>query len=106
LDLAASSTYWPDFLVWVDKSVIAIDTKGDHLLTDATINKLFDIDTLGEPAKIVLRLVSAGESQVTATGQINKLSNAGYTVWSWKNGKLHGQSAENERAALKLALAI
>lgn len=106
LDLAASSTYWPDFLVWVEKRVIAIDTKGDHLLTDATLGKLFDIDTLGEPTKVVLRLVSEGEAQVTPSGQIMKLSNVGYTVWSWKNGKLHGQHATDERGAVRLAVSL
>lgn len=106
LDLASSSTYWPDFLVWIDKRVVAIDTKGDHLLTDATIGKLFDIDTLGEPAKVVLRLVSEGESQVGPNGQINRLSGLGFTVWGWKNGKLHGQYAEDEKAAVKLSLSL
>lgn len=106
LDLASSSTYWPDFLVWVDKTIVAIDTKGDHLLTDATLGKLFEIDTLGEPAKLALRLVSEGEAQVTAAGQITKLSSRGFTVWSWKSGKLHAQHAEDERGTIKLALTI
>lgn len=106
LDLASSATYWPDFLVWVDKRVVAIDTKGRHLLTDATVGKLFDIDTLGEPAKLVLRLISSGESQIAPNGQINHLSSSGFTVWSWRNGKLHGQHAIDERTAAKLAIAI
>ncbi|MHC9420571.1 DEAD/DEAH box helicase [Sphingomonas citri] len=106
LDLASASTYWPDFLVWVEKSVVVIDTKGRHLLTDASIGKLFDIDTLGEPAKVVLRLVSAGESQVSPGGQINNISSTGFTVWSWKSGKLHAAYAEDEKAAVKLAITI
>lgn len=106
LDLSSASTYWPDFLVWVDKVIVAIDTKGGHLLTDATLGKLFEIDTLGEPAKVVLRLVSEGEAQVSAGGQINKLSSNGFTVWSWKAGKLHAQNAEDEKKVVKLALAV
>jgi type III restriction enzyme len=106
LDIASASTYWPDFLVWVDKTVVVIDTKGDHLLTDATLGKLFEIDTLGEAARVVLRLVSEGEAQVSPSGQITKLSGVGFTVWSWKAGKLHAQRAEDERAAVKLALTI
>jgi type III restriction enzyme len=106
LDLSSASTYWPDFLVWVDKVIVAIDTKGGHLLTDATLGKLFEIDTLGEPAKVVLRLVSQGEAQVSPGGQINKLSNSGFTVWSWKAGKLHAQVAEDEKKVVKLALAV
>lgn len=104
LDLSSASTYWPDFLVWVDKTVVVIDTKGDHLLTDATLSKLFEIDTLGEPPKVVLRLVSEGEATVAPSGQITKLSGIGFTVWSWKAGKLHAQHAEDERTAVKVAL--
>lgn len=105
LEIGTSSTYWPDFLVWVDKVVIAIDTKGDHLLMEASLSKLFDIDTLGEPAKVLLRLVSSGETHATASGQFNNVSKLGYTVWSWKNGKLHGVHAPDELEAVKLAVA-
>lgn len=106
LDMSSSSTYWPDFLVWVDKAVVAIDTKGDHLLAEASVGKLFDIDTLGEPAKVVLRLISEGESEALPSGQINKVGKLGFTVWSWKNGRLHGTHAPDEKAAVRMALDI
>ncbi|WP_156143001.1 hypothetical protein [Sphingomonas sp. Ant H11] len=106
LDMSSSSTYWPDFLVWIDKAVVAIDTKGDHLLTEASVGKLFDIDTLGEPAKVVLRLISEGESEALPSGQINKVGKLGFTVWSWKNGRLLGIHAPDEKAAVKLALDV
>lgn len=105
LEIGTASTYWPDFLIWVDKAVIAIDTKGDHLLLEAGLHKLFDIETLGEPAKVVLRLISEGETIATATGHLNQISRLGFTVWSWKNGKLHGAHAADERDAVQLALA-
>lgn len=106
LDITSSATYWPDFLVWVDKAVVAIDTKGHHLLAEASVNKLFDIDTLGEPAKLVLRLISQGESEALPSGQINHLGKAGFTVWSWANGRLRGIHAADEKAATRLALEI
>lgn len=106
LDIASSATYWPDFLVWVDKTVVAIDTKGHHLLAEASVNKLFDIDTLGEPAKLVLRLISEGEAEALPYGQINHLAKSGFTVWSWVNGRLHGIHAPDERAAVRLALDV
>ena len=106
LDMASSSTYWPDFLVWVDKAVVAIDTKGDHLLAEASVGKLFDIDTLGEPAKVVLRLISEGESEALPSGQINRIGKHGFTVWSWKNGRLRGIHADDDRAAVRLALDV
>jgi type III restriction enzyme len=104
LDMAAAATYWPDFLVWVDKTVVAIDTKGDHLLADASIAKLFDIDTLGEPSKVVLRLISEGESIVLPTGQINRVGKHGFTVWSWKNGRVAANHAGDEKSAVSMAL--
>ena len=102
--MASSSTYWPDFLVWVDKAVVAIDTKGDHLLAEASVGKLFDIDTLGEPAKVVLRLISEGEAEALPSGQINRIGKHGFTVWSWKNGRLNGIHAADEKTAVRLAL--
>ncbi|CAN7460741.1 DEAD/DEAH box helicase family protein [Bosea sp. LjRoot237] len=106
LSLGGTTTFWPDFLVWVDKTVVAIDTKGDHLLHEASASKLFDIDTLGEPAKVTLRLVSEGKAEARAGNQIAKVGKSGFTVWSWKNGKLHAAHAENERAVTKLALQL
>ena len=32
LDRGSTATYWPDFLVWIDRTVVVIDTKGKHLL--------------------------------------------------------------------------
>jgi hypothetical protein len=37
----------PDFLVWVGQRVIAIDTKGDHLIVEDAGRKLFHIESLG-----------------------------------------------------------
>jgi type III restriction enzyme len=104
LSLGGATTFWPDFLVWVDKTVVTIDTKGNHLLHEASSSKLFEIDTLGEAAKVTLRLVSEGKSEARGNGQIAKVAKHGFTVWNWKNGKLNAAHAEDERAAVKLAL--
>lgn len=106
LDITSSATYWPDFLVWVDRTVVAIDTKGHHLLPEASVSKLFDIDTLGQPAKLVLRLISQGESEALPSGQIHHLGKSGFTVWSWANGRLRGVHAADEKAATRFALDI
>jgi hypothetical protein len=34
LDRGNTRTFNPDFLVWTEKTVVAIDTKGDHLITE------------------------------------------------------------------------
>lgn len=106
LSLGGTTTFWPDFLVWVDKTVVAIDTKGHHLLQEASAGKLFDIDTLGEPAKVALRLVSEGKSEARSTGEIARVGKDGFTVWSWKNGKLNAAHAPDERTAAKLSLEL
>lgn len=106
LEITSSATYWPDFLVWVDKVVIAIDTKGTHLLGEATVSKLFDIDTLGEQPRVIVKLISEGRSEALPSGQVHHLGRGGFTVWSWKNGRLHGKHEPDEKAAVKAAIAI
>jgi len=92
-------------LVWVDKAVIALDTKGDHLLLEASASKIFEIEANGSKSKIILRLVSEGESTMVG-GALKKLSNKGYTVWSWRNGKAHAVHCIDEKALMKAALEI
>lgn len=105
LDLGTSATYWPDFLVWVDGKVVVIDTKGDHLLQEATASKLFEIDTLeGVPSRVVLRLVSEGQTQITSQGALTRISPRGFTVWRWRNGKPSGVHCVDEKEALRTVL--
>jgi type III restriction enzyme len=107
LALGGSATYWPDFLVWIDNTVVAIDTKGDHLLQSATAGKLFDIDTTpGNTAKVVLRLVSDGHTEIGANGGLTRISPKGLTVWRWRNGKPNSVHCEDEREAVKVALSL
>jgi type III restriction enzyme len=46
LDRGNSRSFSSDFLVWIDKFVIAIDTKGDHLITEDAARKLFYMGTI------------------------------------------------------------
>lgn len=97
--------YWPDFLVWVDKAVIVIDTKGDHLLVEATSSKLFEIDGAETGKRVLLRLVSEGHVELSA-GTVQKKSKSGFTVWSWRNGRLQPTHCETEKEAVEVALRI
>lgn len=107
LALGGTATYWPDFLVWVDNVVVAIDTKGDHLLQSAAAGKLFEIDTPpGNPARVVLRLVSEGHTEIGQSGTLNRIGARGFTVWRWRNGKAVPHHCEDEREAVKVALTI
>lgn len=82
LKLGKSLTFYPDFLVWRGSTVYAIDTKGDHLITEDAWRKLFDIEQIGGGAKVVIRLVTEGEW----TDEPTHRSNQGFTVWLPRGG--------------------
>jgi type III restriction enzyme len=90
LDRGNTKTFNPDFLYWADaKRVIAIDTKGDHLIVEDSGRKLFHIDLVGVGPRLEIRLVTQGEWHAKG-GEIGKISGTpGFTVWGLKNGKAH-----------------
>lgn len=90
LDRGNTRTFNPDFLVWADpKRVLALDTKGDHLIVEDAGRKLFHIDMVGIGPKLEIRLITDGEWHYKS-GEIGKLAgSSGYTVWALKNGKPH-----------------
>jgi type III restriction enzyme len=106
LDRGPTATYWPDFLIWVDRMVIAVDTKGDHLLSEDSRRKLFEIASTGERARIILRLVSRGQWNVSPSGQIGRHGVDGYTVWRWTNGRLTAVQCTDARAAADACLIL
>ncbi|GAA3579897.1 hypothetical protein GCM10022197_41940 [Microlunatus spumicola] len=76
----ATSTFYPDFLVWQGTDVIAVDTTGGHLLPDKAARKLLTIYTpVGAAARIVIKFVSEGSWQ--ADPAPTRTSGDGYTVW-------------------------
>ena len=71
--------FYPDFLVWREDDVLAIDTTGGHLLADKTGRKLLSIaPPKGEAGRLIVRFVSEGKWDA----QLQQLDTAGYTVWS------------------------
>lgn len=80
-----SHNFNPDFLVWVDNAVVAIDTKGDHLIVEDAGRKLFYIDAVGNGPELRIRLVTEG----TWNESFEKTDRTGYTVWALRNGKPH-----------------
>lgn len=103
--LHEGKAYWPDFLVWVDKSVLIIDTKGDHLLVEAAASKLFEIDGSEAGKRIALKLVSEGHVEIS-NGTVKKKSKLGFTVWAWKNGRLQPTHCSTEKEAVEVALQL
>lgn len=106
LDRGSTATFWPDFLVWVDRVVVAIDTKGDHLISEDSRRKLFDIDSTGDRPRIVLRLITKGRWNIAASGQVGKNGEDGYTVWRWASGRLNASHCDDSKAAVSAALAV
>jgi type III restriction enzyme len=106
LDRGSTATFWPDFLVWVDRTVVAIDTKGDHLISEDSRRKLFDIEGTGDRARIALRLITEGQWNVAPSGQVGKHGEDGYTVWRWASGRLHAIKCEDARSAVDAALTV
>ncbi|GAB2555981.1 DEAD/DEAH box helicase family protein [Spirosoma aerophilum] len=75
--------FYPDFLVWSDKDIIAIDTKGDHLIQSEAGRKLLFIEK-SDNVSILVRLVTQGEWNAQFQ---QKPASGGYTVWKLKEGK-------------------
>ena len=103
--LHEGKAYWPDFLVWVDKAVIVIDTKGDHLLVEASASKLFEIDGAEAGKRVLLRLVSEGRVEII-NGAVHNRAKTGFTVWAWRNGRLQPTHCDTEKEAVDAVLRI
>lgn len=85
ITLGTTSKFYPDFFVWREDAIIAIDTKGGHLLQDAAARKLLRIEpptsTVGSPGpRLIIRFVSEGRW----TPEIEQTAKDGYTVWGLK----------------------
>lgn len=86
LDKGGTNHFNPDFLVWTQDTICAIDTKGDHLITEDSTRKLFFIDKVGGNTgpMLIVRLVTEGEWDE----HVKKIGPSGYTVWTLKQGKI------------------
>lgn len=90
----------PDFIVFVDKGVVAIDTKGDHLIVEDSGRKLFTIDKIGTGPDLTIRLLTKG----TWSDQIAKTSAEGFTVWTQRHGRPHPLHVANMADAVAACL--
>ena len=100
LTAGGNKNFNPDFVVWVDKEIVAIDTKGDHLIVQDAGRKLFHIKKIGTGPDLVIRLVTRG----TWNDRIEKTDNVGFTVWLLRNGKAHPLHADDVSTAVQLCL--
>ncbi|CAG8461037.1 16960_t:CDS:2 [Gigaspora margarita] len=57
-----TKNFYPDFLVWYENNIIAIDTSGEHLIKDKTDRKLLNIPSSeNNSPRILVRFVSKGK---------------------------------------------
>jgi type III restriction enzyme len=104
LDRGSTKTFNPDFLVWCDRRVLAIDTKADHLIVEDAARKLFFIESIGGGPKLEIRLVTRGKWH-SRSGEIGKdAGSTGFTVWSLRNGKVHPTYCSNARRAVDVCI--
>lgn len=81
ISVGPTRNFYPDFLVWKDDDVFAIDTTGGHLLKDKTGRKLLSIEPAkGAAGRLVVRLVSPGKWNPN----VEQEDTAGYTIWGRK----------------------
>ena len=90
----------PDFVVFVDKGIVAIDTKGDHLIVEDASRKLFNIEKSGSGPDLSIRLLTRGEWNE----QREKKGPDGFTVWAMRLGRPHPLPAASMAEAITLCL--
>lgn len=79
ITLGTTTTFYPDFLIWHNDDVIAVDTKGEHLLLEAAGRKLLNVrPSKGVTTRLSIRFVSKGKFNE----QVQQEDREGYTLWS------------------------
>lgn len=100
-----TSTFYPDFLVWKDDAVVAIDTTGGHLLPDKTVRKLLTIHTGNAVSRVIIKFVSEGRWQASLPPV--REHGEGYTVWELSpNQERRAVHVDDMSAAVDRALHV
>jgi type III restriction enzyme len=102
VSIGPTRNFYPDFLVWKDEDVFAIDTTGGHLLMDKTTRKLLSIAPATKSmGRLTVRLVSEGKWNAN----VEQEDSAGYTVWGQKqDNSLRAIHVESIAAAVERAI--
>ncbi|MGI4789341.1 MAG: DEAD/DEAH box helicase family protein [Janthinobacterium lividum] len=79
---AETENFYPDFLLWTEKEIWAIDPKGNHLKEAAAQNKLLDLTGIsGVSIPVRVALILEGSCTLTAQGTwVNDKKAAGFTL--------------------------
>ncbi|MDF2542684.1 MAG: hypothetical protein K0S47_2402 [Herbinix sp.] len=100
LDGKGTDNFNPDFLVWTDNKLYALDTKGDHLIHTDSERKLFQIEKACEGKDLVIKLIS--EKKYNNTGIV--IDNNGYTVWQLKQGQVSPITCSTIKEAVNICI--
>jgi type III restriction enzyme len=102
LDRGKTRNFFPDFLVWKDDIMFAIDPKGEpYLATDAGRKLLSIRDDSGKKVMIV-RLITAGRWN---NETLKKIADDGYTAWTLTNtGKVRSRHKAAVEAIVEVCL--
>jgi len=85
--IGPTNEFYPDFLVWRDKDVFALDTTGGHLLHEKTARKLLTIaPDPRSSSRLYIKLISRGRWNE----KVEHLSKDGFTVWRLREGRDFG----------------
>ena len=98
ITLGATSTFYPDFLVWHDGDVLAVDTKGEHLLAEAAGRKLLNVRPHKDVStQLHVRFVSKGKF----SEKIEQQDRYGFTLWARReDGTLRADHHEDMAAVV------
>ncbi len=102
ISIGATSNFYPDFLIWRGDEVLAVDTKGEHLLLEASGRKLLSIRPAGGvPTTLAIHFVSKGKFN----DKVQQLDTEGATLWSRReDGTLRAAHSSSVEDALKRLL--
>lgn len=91
-----TTNFYPDFLLWSEKSIWAIDPKGSHLVNDAIYSKLLGIaDIEGLAIKIRVAFALEGKYILTSSDRPSRQSKDGYSLIWKERGKVRVKSFLN-----------
>jgi type III restriction enzyme len=102
ISVGTTRNFYPDFLVWRDDDVIAVDATGGHLLQEKTGRKLLSaIPPKNAAGRLLIRFISEG----SYNADIERQDKAGYTVWGLKqDGTLRATVVESADDAVARAV--
>jgi type III restriction enzyme len=100
LDGKGTDNFNPDFVVWTDDVIYALDTKGNHLIHIDSVRKLFHLEKACDGEDLIIKLIS--EKKYNVHGEV--LDQNGYTVWQLKQGQISPITCSTIKEAVNICV--